>query len=141
MEKNTMKNIKKYFLPAILAVILSMIAAENVSAQRDRTPKKRISIPSAVRGYIGGEAHDSYVVRARRGRVLVVEISWRKDGDNRAEFTVSRGSNFFNKSPVKFGKETNGGKKWSGKIPQTGDYYIYVVAHPTARYTLRVRYR
>lgn len=118
-----------------------MIAAGNASAQRDGTPKKRLAIPATARGFIGGEAHDSYVVRARRGRTLVVEISWRKDGDNRAEFTVSRGTNFYNASAVRFGRTTNGGKRWTGKIAQTGNYYIYVVGYPTARYTLRVRYR
>jgi hypothetical protein len=136
-----MKKIKKYFLPALLMLFLSMVAAGNAFGQRDRTPKKRLAIPATARGFIGGESHDSYVVRARRGRTLVVEISWRKDGDNRAEFTVSRGSNFYSASPVKFGRETNGGKTWTGKITQTGNYYIYVVGYPTARYTLRVRYR
>lgn len=136
-----MKNIKNYLLPALLAVVLSAIAAGNVSAQRDRTPKKRMAIPSTVRGFIGGESHDSYVVRAVRGKTLVVKISWRKEGDNHAEFTVSRSSNFFEASPVNFGKETNGGKTWTGKIPRTGNYYVYIVANPSARYTLRVSYR
>jgi hypothetical protein len=30
------------------------------------------------------------------------------------------------------------GKRWTGKIPQTRDYFIYLVAHPTAPYVLRV---
>jgi len=39
---------------------------------------------------------------------------------------------------VKFGRGSNGGKKWTGKAPSTGDYYIFVVAHPSAHYTLKV---
>ncbi len=136
-----MKNLKQHFLIVSLAIILSAIAAGNVSAQRDRTPKKRLAIPATARGTIGGESHDSYVVRAQRGKTLVVQISWQKDGDNRAEFSISRSANFFSASPVNFGTESSGGKVWTGKIPQTGNYYIYVTGFPTARYTLRVRYK
>ena len=40
---------------------------------------------------------------------------------------------------VNFGVKSDGGKRWTGKIPKSGDYYVYVVAHPTAHYTLSVR--
>jgi hypothetical protein len=54
---------------------------------------------------------------------------------NRAQFSVSA-SEFGEQ--VSFGAETNGGRTWTGTIPQTGVYFISVTAHPTARYTLRV---
>ena len=135
-----MKNIRNYFLSVLAAAILFGLAG-SASAQRDGTPKKRLAVPATARGFIGGESHDSYVVRAVRGKTLSIEISWRKEGDNRAEFSVSRKSNFFSATPVNFGTEANDGKTWTGKIPRTGNYYIYVVANPSARYTLRVRYR
>ncbi|HYO99980.1 MAG TPA: hypothetical protein VER76_07300 [Pyrinomonadaceae bacterium] len=72
---------------------------------------------------------------------MTVQISWRREGDNRAEFTVSESSNFYNAEQVTFGRESNNGRRWTGKIPDTRDYYIYVVGHPTARYTLRVTVR
>lgn len=122
---------------AVLTIAI-LAAAGSASAQADRTPKKRLTSSATVTGYIGGEAHDSYVIRAQKGRTMTVNISWRRRDNNRAEFSVSRSANFYSSSPVNFGTESNGGKRWRGKIPKTGDYYIYVVAHPTAKYTLTV---
>ena len=70
---------------------------------------------------------------------MTAQLSWRKEGENRAEFSISDKSGFFEAEPVTFGVDSNKGKRWTGKIPKTGDYFIYVVAHPDARYTLRVR--
>lgn len=126
----------------LFAAITALLLCANIaSAQEDTTPKKRLRSPAITRGLIGGESHDSYVIRARRGRTMTVQISWRREGDNRAEFTVSESSNFYNAEQVTFGRESNNGRRWTGKIPDTRDYYIYVVGHPTARYTLRVTVR
>lgn len=125
------------FLLIALAIVL--IAANSCWAQDDTTPKRRLRSPATTRGVIGGESHDSYVIQARKGRTMTVQISWLRVDDNRAEFTVSESANFFNGEEVAFGKTSDKGKRWSGKIPKTKDYYIYVVAHPTADYTLRVR--
>jgi hypothetical protein len=124
----------------LLVSVASLLLTANVGwAQDDTTLKKRLRIPSIVRGSIGGESHDSYVIRARKGRIITVEISWTRDGDNRAEFTISESPDFFSASQVNFGRSYRGGKSWTGKLPRTGDYYIYVVGHPTADYKLRVR--
>ncbi len=123
---------------AFFASIMFLFAVNSTLAQTDTTPKKRLQSPATVKGFIGGEAHDSYVIRARKGQTMSVQISWRRDGDNRAEFTISRSANFFNGESVKFGKESKNGKNWTGKIPKAGNYYIYIVAHPTAKYTLKV---
>ena len=87
---------------------------------------------AVVRGFIGGESHDSYVLHLKAGRKVTVRISSR---GNRAQFSVSK-SEFG--EPVSFGQETNGGRIWSGTIPETGVYFISVTAHPSARYSLRV---
>jgi hypothetical protein len=103
---------------------------------------ERLRSPATVRGFIGGESHDSYVIRARKGQVMTVRISWIHEhsvmGDNFAEFWVGELPDFDGDGEVKFGRKSNKGRRWSGKIPRTGNYYIYVVAHPTARFTLRV---
>jgi hypothetical protein len=39
---------------------------------------------------------------------------------------------------VKFGEYTKGKKVWSGVIPAARSYFIFVTAHPDAKYTLRV---
>ena len=134
---NLNNKIKRAFLVLVVPAIL-LIAPSFISAQSDTTPKKRLQNPSVTKGFVGGEAHDSYVINARQGQTMTVQISWRRKDNNRAEFTVSKSANFFNGAQVKFGKESDKGRRWSGKIPKTGNYYIYVVAHPTANYTIRV---
>jgi len=123
---------------ACFTLSILLFITNTARAQNDTTPKKRLNSPATVKGFIGGEAHDSYVIRARRGQTMSVQITWKRDDDNRAEFTVSRSANFFNADSVKFGKESNNGKNWRGKVPATANYYIYVVGHPTAKYTLKV---
>ena len=123
----------------LLAVSGLLLLIINVAlAQKDTTPKKRLRSPATVKGFIGGESHDSYVIRARQGQIMTVQISWLREDDNQASFTVSASPNFFNSEAVTFGKESQGGRQWTGKIPKTGEYFIYVVAHPTAQYTLKV---
>lgn len=124
------------FAAIILSVILG--AASVGFAQADNTPKKRLKSPATARGFIGGESHDSYVIKATKGQTMTVQISWQRENGNKAEFTISKSANFFNGSPVNFGKESLNGKRWTGKLPQTGNYYIYVVANPSAKYTLKV---
>ena len=87
---------------------------------------------AVVKGFIGGEAHDSYALHLRGGRKLIVTIT---SAANRAQFSVST-SEFGEQ--VSFGNFTNGGRTWTGTIPETNVYFISVIAHPTARYTLRV---
>nr|MBA2737229.1 hypothetical protein [Pyrinomonadaceae bacterium] len=55
-----------------------------------------------------------------------------------AQFVVSKSADFFSGAVVEGGKETYNGKNWVGKVPATGDYYVYVTAHPTSKYSLRV---
>ncbi len=125
------------FITFFVSAILLAGAIETL-AQADTTPKKRLTSPATVQGYIGGEAHDSYVIRAIKGQTMTVQITWRRKDTNRAEFSVSRSANFYNGAVVKFGKESDNGRRWRGKIPKTGNYYIYVVANPAAKYTLKV---
>ena len=93
-----------------------------------------------MHGFIGGESHDGYVVRARKGQVLTVRLSWRREGDNRASLVVSESADFSGEA-AKFGNDSNNGRRWVGRVPRTGDYYVYVMAHPSARYTLHVSVR
>lgn len=91
--------------------------------------------PVVVKGTIGGESHDSYVVELRKGAELSVRIASR---GNRAGFVVS--DTEFGE-PAAFGTETDDGTRWVGRAPRAGAYYIAVVAHPTAHYTLIITVR
>ena len=128
---------KRAFL--ILIVLTTLLSAANMTwAQEETKPKLRLRNSTTAKGFIGGEAHESYVIRVRKGRTLTARISWKLVDDNRAEFTVSDSPGFYNGGQLPFGKWSENGRRWSGKVPTTGDYYIYVVAHPTAHYQLRV---
>jgi hypothetical protein len=110
-------------------------------AQVEPSTPRRLRSSATVRGFIGGESHDGYVVRARKGSVLTVRLSWRREGDNRASLTMSESPDYYTGEPVKFGTEYNNGRRWVGRIPRSGDYYITVVAHHSVHYALHLSLR
>ena len=122
-----------------VAIAILLFAANVSWAQSNNAPKKRLRSPATVRGFIGGESQDRYVIRARKGTTMTVLISWRKEEDNTAGFSVSPAAP--PDAEVLAGRESDHGKRWTGKIPRTGDYVISVTAHPSAHYKLRVTVR
>lgn len=122
-------------LTAMLIVPMSTVARD--PSQVSTHPAERLrpapnGKPVVVKGNIGGESHESYVVELEEGAELMVRIASRK---NRASFVVS--SEEFGE-PVGFGTESEDGRRWVGRVPRTGAYYVAVVAHPQARYSLTV---
>jgi hypothetical protein len=128
-----------FLLP--VAVVLLLLTTDIAGAQPMPSRAMRLRSGATVRGLIGGESHDNYVIHLRKNQTLTVRLSWRHEGDNRASFTVSESSDYYTGEPVKFGASFDDGSRWVGRVPRTGNYYIDVVAHPTARYTLSVRVR
>lgn len=121
----------------LFAIATFFFTAQAGRAQND-APKKRLRSPATVSGLIGGESQDRYVIRARKGLTMTVRISWRKEDDNTADFSVSAAAS---DGEQLAGNESDNGKRWTGKIPKTGDYIISVTAHPSAHYKLRVMVR
>ena len=138
MLDNLQKCSALLYLIAWAMLVACVAVAQADTTFKATTPKHRLHPPAFVKGFVGGESHDSYVIRARKGQTMSVGISWRRVGANRAEFTVSESPNAFTGEAVKFGRDVTDGRLWIGRIPKNGDYYIYVVAHPTAHYTLKV---
>jgi hypothetical protein len=126
----------KWQLLFLVALATFLFSAQAASAQPE-TPKTRLHSPANVRGGIGGEAQALYVIRARKGRTMTIQFSFRKEGDNTASFGVSAA----NSDEQLAGRESDNGKRWTGKIPKTGDYIISVTAHPSAQFRLRVTIR
>jgi len=120
---------------AVAILFLTVIAAQ---AQTDSVKKKRLQSPATVKGFVGGEAHGSYVIRARKNQTLKVQITWVGGGDKKAQFVISKSDNFYAGEVLEGGSETYDGRTQTRTVPATGDYYIYVTAHPTAKYTLKV---
>jgi len=124
-------------LHSLAVIFLALILSSAVPAQTDSKPK-RLRAPATVRGLVGGEANDTYVVHVQKGRLLTVQLSWRNEENNTASFGVGDSPTL---APVSFGEESNGGRKWAGRVPKTADYFIEVVAHPAAHYTLKITVR
>lgn len=128
--------VKKIFVLA--GMVAAVLMAADVTRAQPWPALKKLRSPAVVKSYIGGESHASYVIRAAKGKTMTVRLSWRNENGNHAQMTVSDMPGFFGAEPVTFGKEFDNGKRWTGKIPKTANYYIYVVAHPIAHYTLKV---
>lgn len=141
----------KHAFRALLLTTLVLLAANAASAQcgpmlsstpceKDDTAQvskqlhmRRGKTSVAVKGFIGGESHDTYTFRARKGQRVTVKIMSRK---NTAGFSVSSagGGEF----P---GNSSENNTKFTATVPETGCYSMMVVAHPDARYTLTLTIR
>ncbi|MEP6945868.1 MAG: hypothetical protein ABJA02_08125 [Acidobacteriota bacterium] len=121
-----------------VVLMFGLTAMAQTEQEKSAELPTRIRSAATVSGNTGGESHDSYVVTARKGQTLKVQISWQTEDTNKAQFVVSRSPDFFAGDLVEGGRETYDGKNWAGKVAKTGDYYIYVTAHPQANYKLKV---
>lgn len=130
-------NIFTKFCITFFAVTVLLLTIGGAQAQTDTVEKIRLKSGATVKGEIGGESHASYVIRVRKGQTLKVQIDWKEKGDYTAHFVVSRSADFFAGDVIR-GISTYNEKNWYSKINKTGDYYIYITAHPVANYTLKV---
>lgn len=121
----------KICLSVVVATVI-FVSAANAQTPTDTIEKIRLKSPATVKGEIGGESHDSYVIRVRKGQTLKVQIDWKERGDRVAQFVVSHSSNFFDGDVIR-GISTYNEKNWYSKIKKTGDYYIYVTGHPVSK--------
>lgn len=90
---------------------------------------------ASARGYIGGESHDRYSIFLKRGARTNIQL---KSPNNSAEFLLSVATKFAAAEPVRSGAANEKERSWTGVIPQTRRYYIFVTAYPDAKYELAV---
>jgi hypothetical protein len=62
---------RSLFFMATTRLLLSTTVSQS---QEDSTPKEVAKFHDG-QGFIGGEAHESYVIRARKGQTMTVRIS------------------------------------------------------------------
>jgi hypothetical protein len=113
----------KWFL--MLVLLLSGFS------QAQETRAKRLIGSVKVQGFVGGESHDAYVIRVEKGQILKVQVT---AAQNQASLTVAQTAVFESAEPVRFGVSSS--QRFVGKVLQSGDYYLYVVAYPSADYQL-----
>jgi len=113
------------------ALTVMLGAANEAAAQTDRQRAVRLRSGVAVRGFVGGEGRMGYVIRARRGQAIVVEISRAVPRDGNFNLTVSRSGDFMEAEAVRFGRETNTRRllRWTGRAPASGNYYFYLTGY------------
>ena len=120
----------------ILAALAVMLLTAGFAFAQNAT---RLRSGVTVKGFVGGEGHESFVIRARKGQSMTVVVTRRVKPGGNFNLTVSRSADF-NGNPVRFGRETNTRRqlRWTGRIPATGNYYFYTTAFPEASYRLTV---
>jgi hypothetical protein len=64
---------------AFLFVILVTLLVSGDNSARAQEPMQRS--PAIVKGVVSRESHDSYVIRAHKGQVMTVQISWPLEHD------------------------------------------------------------
>jgi hypothetical protein len=99
--------------------------------------------PATIKGFIGGESHDMYVIHAHQGQSMMVELSWKIEhdkeiGDNHADLDIGGLPGFTQAPELKSGRNRKR-TIWSGKVPRTDDYQIVVTGYPSAHYMLKVK--
>jgi hypothetical protein len=135
---------KLYLKNVLGALAITFLIVSFAAAQEDTSPKQKLRSGVWFKGEVGGEAHQGYVIRARKGQTITVEISRRVPTGGNFNLTVSRSANFFNAEGVKFGKETSSKRRlvWTGKARASGNYYFYLTGHnpndPSIGYAMRV---
>ena len=139
-RQRSMRNTMHAWLLAASACLFAFLAQQaDASAHHDRGLV--LHVPCSVHGSIGGEAHAAYVYPVRKGESLIVRLAWEPEDANVAEFTISEGKTFETAEPLAHGTWSRDGREWSGTMKKTGRVFIYVVAHPSAHYTLTIRRR
>ena len=119
---------------ALLSSTVTCLSQVERKPVRLRFPRGRNT--AVVKGLVGGEVTDYYLVRARAGQRLIaratsplrrtqVNVSWAADDAQLAD------------EP-----ERSDLTRWEGRVPRTGDYLITVNVYPGGeQYTLRVTVR
>ncbi len=112
------------------ALAITLLIVSFASAQED-TPKQKLRSGVWIKGAVGGEAHQGYVIYARKGQTITLQISRRLPKGGNFNLTVSRKANFFEAEGVKFGKETSNQRflRWTGKATASGNYYFYLTGY------------
>jgi hypothetical protein len=101
--------------------------------------QRELAVPGSARGYVGGESHDRYRIAVSKGDRLEIRLTWRRSSGNRAEASVSKSPDLGSAESLQGGQWSRDGRTWRGTIDEEGVIYLFVVAHPSASYTVRIR--
>ena len=131
-----MNLLKLLLAAALIGLTFTSSALSQDAPEPVRLTFARGKHTTTVRGFVGGEASDRYVVRVRAGQKLIIHAISRRKRTQVSVFSVADDSD-----TLRNDSDTDW-TRWAGKVPRTGDYIIQVNVHPYAeRYTLKVTVR
>jgi hypothetical protein len=137
-----MRNAPSGGIASLVLSALFVLFAAPLHAGEQAERVRILHAPSTVHGHVGGEAHDAYAYIGRKGEHLRVRLDWKAenglDGTSVAELTLSA-TGFDDAKPLASGTWSKDGRQWDGTLQRDGKVYLYVVAHPSARYALSIR--
>ena len=118
---------------AVAVLTFSIVLTAVAQTQRVRFPRGRTT--AVLKGAVVRGTQDQYILGARRGQTMIVHITSR---ENNAVFVILAP----NATALDGAEEGTDTKDWTGELPLSGDYSIWV--GPTRRnatYTLEVTIR
>lgn len=129
-----MRKLLKRSSVAVLTFSLVLTAvAQTGQTQRVRFPRGRTT--AVLKGAVVRGTQDQYILGARRGQTMIVHITSR---ENNAVFVILAP----NATALDGAEEGTDTKDWTGELPLSGDYSIWVgPTRGNATYTLEVTIR
>jgi|SRR6266850_6088938 len=129
-----LKLLCKHAAPGILTFsILLTAAAQAGRTQRVRFPRGRTT--AVLKGAVVRGTQDQYILGAKRGQTMIVHVTSR---ENNAVFAILAP----NGTALEGAEEGTDTKDWTGQLPLSGDYSIWVgPTRGNATYTLEVTIR
>jgi hypothetical protein len=127
----------RVFVSVFIVFLASIL--EGQSSRPNKVAQLELQHNQALaNGYVGGEAHDQYSIMLTKGADITIQL---RSPKNAAEFLFSTSQPFLKAEQVKFGAADESIRSWTGIIPMSQKYYIYVTAYPDSKYQLIVTSR
>jgi hypothetical protein len=127
----------RVFVGSLIILLASLLEAQ--TAHSNKIAHLELKRNQAfAKGHVGGESHDQYSIFLTKGADVRIQL---RSPENAAEFLFSTGPSFRGAEQVRFGVADENIRSWTGTIPASRKYYIYVTAYPESEYQLSVTSR
>ena len=127
----------RVFVSSLLVLLASIL--EGQTSHPNKIAHLELKRNQALaNGHVGGESHDQYSIFLTKGADITIQL---RSPKNAAEFLFSTSEPFRGAEQVRFGVADESIRSWTGTIPASRKYYIYVTAYPDSDYQLIVTSR
>lgn len=119
-----------FILSVSLLLVTIPLAAQNKKGNLHRVKFERGSASTIIKGAIRNWSEEVYVLEARQGQTMIVNLRpVPRDADMTLNIEAPNGKSLNNRDDG-----------WTGKLPATGDYKLYIttINSKTAQFTLEI---